>query len=826
MTRRDWLKAAGAIGGAAWLPNVTGVLGLERGQATSAASAGRERLLADFGWRFHLGHANDPAQDFGFGQGRVFDKVGRLFAPSGARFDDSSWRAVDLPHDWAVELPFENSAELVDFGCKPLGRNYPATSIGWYRRVFDIPASDTGRRVAIEFDGVFRNATVALNGHLLGTNFSGYAPFRYDISDLVTYGGANVLVVRVDATEREGWFYEGAGIYRHVWLEKTAPLHVGHWGTFVTAEVARDSAMLTIRTDVVNDSDRPAPCRVVLTIRDPDGRTIADASSAPLVVGSWDNTTVAQSVSIPSPKLWAIDTPHLHTLVTTIERADAASAPVDAYDTPFGIRTIRFEPEEGFFLNGSRVTVKGTCNHQDHAGVGSALPDALQDFRIARLKSMGSNAYRTAHNPPTPQLLDACDRLGMLVLDESRLFSSNDEGHSQLDRLIRRDRNHPSVFAWSIANEEWSDQAVERGRRIADSLRRTAHALDPTRPVVAAMDSGYENARGISLAIDVQGFNYQRENIDAFHQKFPTQPSMGTETASAYSTRGIYAADEARGYVSAYDVNKPSYGATAEEWWKYYAARRFLAGGFIWTGFDYRGEPSPYKWPCINSHFGVLDTCGFPKDTFYYYKSWWSNETVLHLFPHWNWAGREGQAIEVWCFTNLDRVELFVNGVSAGARQIQRNSHAMWRVPYAAGVIEARGVKDGTPVTSRRETTGNAARILLRPDRVRLSANGEDVSVVEAYVVDARDRLVPTADQKIAFTASAGGRIIGVGNGNPSCHEPDHATERSAFNGLCLALVQATRTAGSIRVEATSPGLESATVVIDAVAASARPALG
>jgi len=828
MTRRDWLRAAaGAIGASALRPRGITLLGQRAsGPALLAtASAGRERLLADVGWRFHLGHANDPAQDFGFGQGRVFDKVGRLFAPSAARFDDSAWQPVNLPHDWAVDLPFENAAELVDFGCKPLGRNYPATSIGWYRRVFQIPAGDSGRRLAVEFDGVFRNALVALNGHLLGTNFSGYAPCRFDITDIVNYGGPNVLVVRVDATEREGWFYEGAGIYRHVWLEKVAPLHVAHWGTFVTSEGDGPSSQLTIRTEIDNDADDAVDCQIVSTILDPDGRALAHVPSDNLQVAGHGQQTVTQQVAVAQPMRWSVETPHLYRLITTVHPNGAANA-VDAYNTPFGIRTMRFDPDEGCVLNGSRVELKGTCNHQDHAGVGSGLPDALQAYRVGRLKAMGSNAYRTAHNPPAPELLDACDRLGMLVLDESRLFSSNDEGRSQLERMIRRDRNHPSVIAWSIANEEWSDQAQDRGRRIADTLRRAAHALDPSRPVVAAMDSGYEDPKGISLAIDVQGFNYQRENIDAFHQKLPRQPAMGTETASAYATRGIYAADETRGYVSAYDVNKPSYGATAEEWWTFYAARRFLAGGFVWTGFDYRGEPSPYKWPCISSHFGVLDTCGFAKDTFYYYQAWWSDQPVLHVFPHWNWAGREGQAIDVWCFTNLDRVELFVNGVSAGARDVTRNSHVVWSVPYAPGAIEARGMKDGRPVVSRRETTGEAAKVAPRADRRKIAADGEDVAVVEAYVLDRQDRLVPTADDRVTFSVSANAKIVGVGNGDPSSHEPDRADARHAFNGLCMALVQATNQAGNIIVTASASGLARGSVVIEATPVTPRPALG
>ena len=750
----------------------------------------------------------------------MFDKVGRLFAPSSARFDDSQWTPIDLPHDWAVDLPFENAAELIDFGCKPLGRNYPATSIGWYRKTFDIPAEDSGRRLTLTFDGVFRNATAALNGHLLGTNFSGYAPFRCDITDVVTFGGRNILVVRVDATEREGWFYEGAGIYRHVWLEKTSGLHVAPDSTLVTTESSREGRWVVVSTDVVNETDASPAARCAFSIVDASGRVVGTASTQPLEIKAWDRRSFQPRIFVSQPTYWSPDTPALYRLITLVEVNGAA---VDRHETTFGFRTIRFDPDHGFFLNGKRLELKGTCNHQDHAGVGVAVPDAIQRFRITKLKAMGCNAYRTAHNPPSPDLLDACDRLGMLVLDETRLFSSNEEGVSQLERMILRDRNHPSVFAWSIANEEWSDQGVDRGRRIAESLRRRVHALDATRPVTAAMDSGYENGRGVTLAVDVQGFNYQRENIDAFHAKYPKLPTVGTETASAYATRGMYARDDARGYVSAYDVNKPDYGATAEQWWSFYAAREFLAGGFVWTGFDYRGEPSPFKWPCISSHFGILDTCGIPKDTFHYYRAWWSAEPVLHLFPHWNWAGKEGQDIDVWCFTNLPRVELFLNDRSMGAQDVARNSHVAWKVPYAAGAIEVRGARDNHVMTVRRETSGPAAKIVLRPDRSTISADHEDVVVVEAQIVDAQGRMVPTANDEVAFSISGPGRIIGVGNGDPSSHEPDRATKRRAFNGLCVALVQATAEAGTIAIRAVGTRLEDGTAVVASRAAVVRP---
>jgi beta-galactosidase len=433
---------------------------------------------------------------------------------------------------------------------------------------------------------------------------------------------------------------------------------------------------------------------------------------------------------------------------------------------------------------------------------------------------MGCNAYRTAHNPPAAELLDACDRLGMLVLDETRMMCSTPEGLSQLERMIRRDRNHPSVIMWSLGNEEWAVQGEERGRRIVESMRRLAHRLDPSRPITVAMDSGYSNGKGVPRVVDVQGFNYQREDLDGFHRAYPRLPAVGTETAGTYCTRGIYADDATKGYVSAYDLNCPDYGATAKKWWSFFAERDFLAGGFVWTGFDYRGEPSPYSWPCVSSHFGAMDICGFPKDNYFYYQAWWGSGPVLHLFPHWNWSGKEGEEISVWCHTNLDSVELFLNGESLGAKDVCKNSHLEWKVKYAPGLLEARGSSQGRVVlTDKSETTGAPARILLCADRHTIAADGSDLSVVAAKIVDVQGRIVPTASNSLSFQVSGAGRLIGMGNGDPSCHEADKPTsfregQRSAFNGLCMALVQSLRETGEIQISASSPGLHSGSGLI------------
>ncbi|MDE3151745.1 MAG: DUF4982 domain-containing protein [Gemmatimonadota bacterium] len=835
-SRRDLIKGGLLAAGATLVPeptramlaNAAGLASAVHDDAPPATSAGaaesaRERLLLDFDWRFHLGNADDPAQDFGFAQGNdgPFAKTGYLFAPGRADFDAGAWRTVDLPHDWAAELPFVNDPDLTSHGFKPLGRKYPDTSIGWYRKTFTLPAGDEGRCLWLEFDGVYRNCIVSLNGVYLTNAVSGYAPFRADITDMARYGGENVLVVRVDATENEGWFYEGAGIYRHVWLVKTAPVHVPQWGTYVTADVRGREARVSLHTTIANDSDAAAACRVVSRIVDAAGTTRATVTSPTVTVPAWSDTTVDQTATIRDAELWSIETPHLYRVLTAIESAGRV---VDDGETRFGVRTMHWDAERGFFLNGRRVELKGTCNHQDHAGVGSALPDRLQYYRVAKLKEMGSNAYRTSHNPPTPELLDACDALGMLVLDETRMFASSAEGLSQLERLIRRDRNHPSVFCWSIGNEE-PLQGTPEGARMATSMKRLARRLDPSRPITEAMNGSW--GEGLSAVVDVQGFNYgDAARIDAYHTKFPKQWSMGTEVGSTVSTRGIYANDPERGYVEAYDTQFPPWAATAENWWSTYDARAFLAGGFVWTGFDYRGEPTPYAWPCVNSHFGILDTCGFPKDNFYYYRAWWGDQPVLHLFPHWNWTGREGEPIRVWVHSNLERVELFLNGRSLGAQTVTRNQHLEWNVPYAPGTLEARGFSKGTQVlTTKRETTGAPARLELVPDRAAIDADGEDVAVVEVRVVDAQGRVVPDAGPTVEFAISGMGRLIGLGNGDPSDHDPDKGTLRRAFNGRCAAIVQASKSPGDLHVSASARGLGPATLAIACRPVTPRPAL-
>jgi len=795
-------------------------LPLSAAREAAAPGAGRERLLLDFAWRFHLGNASDPTKDLYFGDGRTgnFQKTGN-FLPAGAMaYDDGDWQPVNLPHDWAVELPFKNDPALASKGYYPLGRTYPNTSVGWYRRVFNLPATDAGKRLTLEFDGSYRETMVVFNGFFIGTHSGGYDPFSFDVTDFANPAGRNVLLVRVDATLSDGWFYEGAGIYRHVWLVKTEPLHVKQWGTFVRAEVESGKATLSVRTEVSNDGKTTQSARIISTVLDPSGKQVEKVSTALASIPNGEDHTYEQKFSVKDPLLWSLEVRNLYKLVTEVRAGDEV---VDRYETPFGIRTIKFDAEQGFFLNGKSVKVKGTCNHRDHAGLGVALPDAVQSYRIARLQDMGCNALRTSHNPPTPELLDACDQLGMLVFDETRMMSSNPEGLREFGDLVRRDRNHPSVFMWSMGNEE-RVASSERGVLILEAMKAVATEFDGTRPVSIA-PTGAIGTGGLAVC-DVIGYNYMDPGAAEYHKAHPGKPVIGTETVSAVGTRGIYITDPAKGYVGSYDPYTTTGRASAEGWWSFCDAQPWLSGGFIWTGFDYRGEPSPSEWPNISSQYGVIDTCGFPKDSFFYYQSWWTPKPVLHLFPHWNWPGMEGKEIAVWVYSNLDKVELLHNGKSLGSKDVKKDSHGAWNVSYAPGTIEARGYKDGKlAMTEKRETTGPAAKLVMKADRQTIKADGEDVAMFAVEVRDAHDRVVPITKNEVAFTVSGSGKLIGVGNGDPTDQESDKGTSRKAFSGLCMAIVQATNANGSITVRATSPGLVAASVTIDASEVTLRP---
>jgi beta-galactosidase len=785
-----------------------------------AADDGTRTVVSlDPSWRFHLG-------DIAGADSKAAPTPSSPVSPD---YPDASWQQVDVPHDYVVAGTFSQKANG-DHGFLPV-------EVGWYRKTISVPATAQGNRVWLEFDGVYRDSKFWLNGKYLGAHASGYTSFRFDITDRVEIGKDNLLTVRVDPTKNEGWFYEGGGIYRHTRLVIVNPLHVVPWGVYVNADVpdpgdgiAADSNV-TVETTVKNETTGDASSSVLSEILDSTGAVVGSAQT-PLNVAKGATEVATQKIALAKAHLWSVDNPYLYRLRTSLL---SGSNVVDQITTPFGARKIAFDKEKGFFLNGKAMKILGTSNHQDAAGVGIAVPDRIIEWRLQKLKEMGCNGYRTTHGPPDPLLLDDCDRLGMLVMDENRHFGdtylpkspdSTEPGDSgDLRDLILRDRNHPSIVLWSICNEE-QIASLPIGKTIGEAMRKEIKSLDTTRPITAAQIAAFTDPNSLYAALDIVGINYQTKNYDKVYAA-SAKPIIGSETASSVGTRGIYSlqtftvarkkkkptiytGEQDKGYVSSYGSNAVPWGNTAEDAWKQIADRPFMGATFIWTGFDYRGEPTPFSWPCINSHFGIMDTCGFPKAYYYYYQSWWTDKPVLHLVPHWNWPDRVGQTIPVWCYSNCDTVELFLNGTSLGAQKMEKNGHLVWNVTYQPGTLLAKGIKDGHEITDEVDTTGGPASVALEPDRTALKADNQDVSIVTVRIADEKGRTVPTADNEVSFQVTGPGKIIGVGNGDPSCHEPDKGTERAAFNGLCMVLVQTTGTPGAITLQATSPNLKSA----------------
>lgn len=747
----------------------------------SATAAPRERLSLDAGWKFALGHASDRMRDFGFGTSAfVFAKAGRVDGPAAPSFDDRAWQSIDLPHDWAVALPFSAKAST-NRGSKAIGSNFPENSIGWYRKTIAVAAGEKGLRFRLEFDGVYRNSKVWVNGFYLGTETSGYNSFSYDITNYLVYGGNNVIVVRVDATDEEGWFYEGAGIYRHVWLEKTSPVHVATRGTFLSTTVAHNKATVFARTTLVNDSAAPVSVQLDEIVRDSGGHIVAHKASTHVNISAKASVTVSSQLLLSNPHLWSPDTPTLYNHEIALI---AGTITIDCYVTSFGVRTAEFDSKKGFLLNGVPMKLKGLDLHQDHAGVGMAIPESLEFYRLKRVKELGANAIRIAHHVPSPSLLDAADRLGILVIDENRHFGMYPEALDDLRDMIERDRNHPSVFLWSVGNEEWKLEWDERGTILAREVQQVAHELDPTRRTTIAVSASNAHGKGVSGGTDVMGFNYKSQNdVDGYHKNFPHVPMLMTEEGATYATRGIYVDDPEHGHIKAYDFPKsPTEGSSIEDGWKFVAERPYLAGMFIWSGFDYRGEPTPFGWPSISSQFGMMDTTGAFKDSAYYLKAWWGGVPFVHILPHWNWKGREGQHIPVWAYGNGSEVELFINGKSLGRRVMPKFGHIEWSVPYEPGILEAVAY-DGDRVVARDkvETTGTPAAISMELEPRFTQPDPREVFVINVSVLDSQGRNVPTADSDVFFEVTGPARIIGAGNGDPTSHEPDQFGEDQKF---------------------------------------------
>jgi beta-galactosidase len=782
-------------------------------------SLSRQHIAFDEDWKFHLGNAVDPEKDFNFSTTAVFSKSGKADESALAvNFNDSSWRSLQLPHDWAVELPFENSTsfDVMSHGYKPVGPFYPQSSIGWYRKHFRISRSDSGQRFVIQFDGIYRDSKIWINGFYLGTNASGYCGVSYDITNYIRFEKENVLVVRVDASQYEGWFYEGAGIYRHVWLNTMNNFHIAENGIFLNTRVDRGSAAVNIETRIINENTALSKGILTSYIIDRYGKIIAKSVARPLSMNGHETQSFRQKIIVPQPVLWSSENPYLYRAIVVISSASAGrglkeDAAIDSEKLRFGIRTIRID-SSGLYINGIYTKIKGINAHQDHAGVGTAMPDNLQYYRIRLLKEMGANAYRTSHNPPTPELLDACDSLGMLVLDENRLMNSSPEYLSQFEHLILRDRNRASVFLWCIGNEEGYAQTNSIGRRIALTMIERQKALDPTRLCTYGADLA-NIYNGVNEVIPVRGFNYRIAGVDPYHADHPGQPILGTEMGSTVTTRGIYIKDSINGYLPDEDIMAPWWATTAEAWWTLAAPRSWWMGGFVWSGFDYRGEPTPYQWPNINSNFGVMDMCGFPKNIYYYYQSWWTDEDVLHISPDWNRKGKENKLIPVWVNTNADSVELFLNSRSLGKKSMLRNKHLEWEVQYEAGTLEAIGYKKGRKISAKVETTGEPYEIVVTPYKTTMMADGKDATIINISVVDRQGREVPDASDLIRFSINGDLKLIGVGNGNPSSHEPDKYADggwqRQLFNGKCQVIVQSGYSNSLIKFEASAEGLKS-----------------
>ncbi len=776
-----------------------------------SGSAQRRQINLDRDWKFEFGHAANPEKDFNYGIRTIFSKSGGAFGTAiDSRFKDSAWRNLDLPHDWAVELPFVNSDnhDVVSHGFKPVGGMYPETSIGWYRKRFNVNAADSGKRFQLQFDGIFRDANIWINGFFLGNNKSGYVGVCYDVTDFLNFNRENIIVVRVDATQYEGWFYEGAGIYRHVWLNTYPNTHIATDGIFAWSTIAGNKATLYVETAVINEGLESSSFSINTYLADRTGKRIAIAKEQKLTLGSNEEKGSTQAIIVNDPKLWSLEDPYLHRIVVEIKSGEKI---IDNKTIRFGFRTVEIKPN-GVFLNGKYLKIFGTNNHQDHAGVGAAQPDYLHYYRVGLLKNLGTNAYRTSHNAPTPELLDACDSLGMLVMDEQRLLNSGPEYMNQFERLVKRDRNHPSVFMWAIGNEEGWIHTSSQGKRIAQTFISKQKKLDPTRTCTYAADLA-NVYRGVNEVIPVRSFNYRQFAVADYHKDHSNQPILGTEMGSTVTTRGILEKDSIRAYVPDQDITAPWWASTAETWWKLAAPNDYWLGGFVWTGFDYRGEPTPYKWPNVNSHFGIMDMCGFPKNIYYYYKSWWTDKDVLHISPHWNWRDKRGKPIEVWVNSNADNVELFLNGKSLGKKDMPRNSHLKWTVTYQPGKLEAIAYKSGKKLTAKVETTNAPAEVVLTPYKTTMLADGQDVTVMNVSVVDREGREVPDADNMIRFKIEGDAKIIGVGNGDPSSHEADKCVDgrwqRSLFNGKCQVIVQSGTKAGIIKFEASAAGLWS-----------------
>lgn len=782
------------------------------------------------------------------------------YAQSG--FDDSGWRKLNLPHDFGIEGPFQQALP------GETGK-LPWFGVAWYRKHFDLPISDAGKQIYLDVDGAMAYSTVWINGHCIGGWPYGYASWRVDLTPFVNVGGANTLAIRLDNPKDSSRWYPGGGIYRNVWLVKTLPIHVSHWGTHITTpQVSKDAATVSVQISVDNQAVSDATVKVTTAIFElkadgtKAGKSVAEISTDGVKVAAGASGDLAQTITIPNPKLWDVEHPNRYVAVTTIVSEDRV---MDVYETPFGVRTIQFTTDNGFLLNGRRVPLNGVCDHHDLGALGSAINTRALQRQLEILRSMGCNAIRTSHNPPAPELLDLCDRMGFVVMDEafdcwrqhkkpkdySRLFA--DWHEADVRAYVRRDRNHPCVILWSIGNEI-DEQARPSAFPIAEDLAAAVRREDATRPITAACNHTEAGFNGFQHIVEVFGYNYKPFEYGKFRAANSGIPLFGSETASCISSRGEYffpvSDDKSKGLadfqMSSYDLYAPRWATTPDAEFAGQDKNPFVAGEFVWTGFDYLGEPTPYNsdlsnlnnfsdpaekaraekelaelgkipTPSRSSYFGIVDLAGFPKDRYYLYQARWRPDfRMAHILPHWNWTGREGEITPVHVYTSGDEAELFLNGKSLGRKKKDQFEYRLrWDdVKYEPGTLKVVAYKDGKKwATDEVQTTGPAAKLLLAADRSKITADGKDLSFITVTVADSEGRLVPRSKNHITFDLDGPGEIMAVDNGDPTSFEPFQAKERNAFNGLALVIVHASQP-GTITLKAQSDGLKDATVRI------------
>ncbi|MDP4208634.1 MAG: beta-galactosidase GalB [Bacteroidota bacterium] len=787
-------------------------------------------------------YAGKPARTIdSFNQGWKFF-LGNDSLACNYNYDDSKWRTLDLPHDWSIEGQFSKEAP-----CKTDGGALP-TGIGWYRKSFTTTSLTKDKNIFIDFDGVYRNSEVWINGHYLGLRPYGYSSFRYDLTPYLKTGNEkNVIAVKVDNSKQpNSRWYTGSGIYRNVWMVTTGKVFISHWGTFVTTpEVSSEKALVNLTVQLRGSLTSTNQISITSVLFNSQNKKVARLQTSNIELKD-TLSTIKQSFSITNPDLWSIETPSMYKAVTTVYVNGKAT---DSYETPFGIRSFNFDALKGFFLNGKHVKILGVCQHHDMGALGAAVNVRAMERQLEILKEMGTNAIRFSHNPPTPEILDLCDRMGFIVMDEAfdmwKKKKNKEDYHNEFDKwhkadletMILRDRNHPSVFMWSIGNEI-REQFDSTGTIIVKELASIVKNLDPTRPVTSALTENEPAKNFITKAgaLDLLGFNYKQEAYADLPNRFPGQKFIATETMSALATRGHYdmPSDSLRLWpkdgktpyvtgnpdftVSAYDHVMAYWGSTHEASWNVVKKLDHMAGMFVWSGFDFIGEPVPYPWPARSAYYGVIDLCGLPKDAYYMYQSEWTNKTMLHLFPHWNWT--PGKTVDVWAYyNNADEVELFLNGKSLGSKKKEGDAlHVMWRLKYEPGTIKAVSRKNGQIVLSREiKTAGKPAKIELSADRSKIKADGKDLSFITVKILDKDGNMVPDADNLVNFNIKGQGYIAGVDNGYQASMEPFKANFRKAYNGMCLAIIQSNGKSGEITFEASSGGLEKTEIKIKAI---------